>query len=625
LRIAVGDVEEFLNSYQQQLQSEVTGQLWPPEITATFTFESCLKHRDGKEVYLVVDKQTNAKAILRTTAAESGESVDTVYQILKDLNYPGIPRVFGTFVGGGRSYMVREYFPGLPLDRFAAQQSLVTVEILDIAKKICGALNYLHAQSPPVIHRDIKPQNIIISPEGSIGLTDFDIARTFKEGSEADTRFAGTMPYAPPEQYGFAQSTPQTDIYALGIVLIFLATGSPSHKDLSKRVTDERLLALIEKCIALDPSQRFQDAAQVIHAIDHPKKKKRRGVRIAAALLVVALLAVGGVLIANYLADTSSTGNPSQGGNAGSLPGPAPDRSSNEWLYDYSNSGNLPANINNGGFVAGEYNYNGKLTNIYIKTIDGIYWLNGEGVVQKLVAPGHGIHNLNYYKGKLYYIRYGSLIEYTSSQRDTRTIIRDCVGDFYFDQGRLYFINTQDENRLYTADLEGKNITKVSDMAQVNFANIINGVMYYADGSDGNFFYRMDLLTGEVDEFKGIRGQWLSVCNGRLYYNDNLYQNTSIKSVNVNGTDEALVLGKSHDNIVATPNGIFAIDTATRSLVVFNGDGTDLAILAEGDITTFFVLQGWVVYQMGADLNNLWMVRFDGTDNHQIDWSVAAG
>ena len=100
--------------------------------------------------------------------------------------------------------------------------------------KLTDILSYLHSENPPIIHRDIKPQNIIVGRDSSIHLIDFGIARVHKEERTQDTSVVLTLDYASPEQYGFEQTTPLSDIYSLGVVMLFLATGNhgravPAH------------------------------------------------------------------------------------------------------------------------------------------------------------------------------------------------------------------------------------------------------------------------------------------------------------------------------------------------------------------------------------------------------------
>ena len=80
-------------------------------------------------------------------------------------------------------------------------------------------LGYLHTRQPPIIFRDLKPGNVMITPDGAIYLIDFGIARLFKPGQQKDTMAFGSPGYAAPEQYGKAQTTPRSDVFSLGVLL----------------------------------------------------------------------------------------------------------------------------------------------------------------------------------------------------------------------------------------------------------------------------------------------------------------------------------------------------------------------------------------------------------------------
>ena len=124
-------------------------------------------------------------------------------------------------------------------------------------------LKSLHTLTPPIIHRDLKLSNIILTSENLVYIVDFDTARYYESGQEQDTELLGTKEYAPPEQYGFGQSDARSDIYALGIIFNRLLTGEyPKHQ-----LADDRYRSVISKCIRWNPEERFQTVEELKTAL----------------------------------------------------------------------------------------------------------------------------------------------------------------------------------------------------------------------------------------------------------------------------------------------------------------------------------------------------------------------
>jgi serine/threonine protein kinase len=134
-------------------------------------------------------------------------------------------------------------------------------KVLMIGSQLASVLSYLHKRNPPIIFRDLKPSNIMRTPEGQIYLIDFGIARHFKVGQPKDTIALGSPGYAAPEQYGRAQSTPQTDVYSLGATLHHMLTGTdPSDSPFNHAPLDlphhPQLSILITCMLDMDPRKR---------------------------------------------------------------------------------------------------------------------------------------------------------------------------------------------------------------------------------------------------------------------------------------------------------------------------------------------------------------------------------
>lgn len=133
---------------------------------------------------------------------------------------------------------------------------------------LCDAVSELHELlDPPVIHRDLKPGNVIVSP-GGVTLIDLGIARAYRDGAEQDTTHFGTRAYAPPEQFGFGQTGVTSDVYALGMLLFFCVTGrEPTQADRESGFRDavlpEGLRAVVRRATELDPSARYASVREL--------------------------------------------------------------------------------------------------------------------------------------------------------------------------------------------------------------------------------------------------------------------------------------------------------------------------------------------------------------------------
>ncbi len=170
-------------------------------------------------------------------------------QILANLDHPNIARLFdGGRTDDGRSYFVMEHIDGLPLDRYCAEHQLGLRARLDLFTAVCRAVQYAHQNL--VVHRDLKPNNVLVTPDGTVKLLDFGIAKLLEPSGERDgvetTRFGSralTPNYASPEQLRGKAVNTASDVYSLGVVLYQLLTGDrPYSLDLPDPTALERML-----------------------------------------------------------------------------------------------------------------------------------------------------------------------------------------------------------------------------------------------------------------------------------------------------------------------------------------------------------------------------------------------
>jgi len=193
-------------------------------------------------VYLALDARVNNMPVgikEMSTQAVRGDlqaaigAFEKEASLLSSLRHPALPRINDFFSRDEeRWYLVMDYIEGQTLKEMADNSGpIAEVDVLNWGRQLGEILDYLHKQNPPIIFRDLKPANIMLTPEGQIKLIDFGIARHFRLGGTADTSSHGTRGFAPPEQYGANQTDPRSDIYALGATLHYFLTGQDPSKN----------------------------------------------------------------------------------------------------------------------------------------------------------------------------------------------------------------------------------------------------------------------------------------------------------------------------------------------------------------------------------------------------------
>ncbi|NDD30555.1 MAG: hypothetical protein EB084_20030, partial [Proteobacteria bacterium] len=192
-------------------------------------------------------------------------------ETLSQLRHPNLPDISDFFEEEGQLYLVMEYVDGENLAEHVRRRgALDEREAFRIGRTLLGILAYLHQHQPPIIFRDLKPENVMITRTGRVKLIDFGLARRFAPDKRADTLPSGSVGYAAPEQWeDSGQTDARSDIYAWGATLVYLLTGkipSPVFPMAGLR-EDTRLSpaarSILERCTRARPNERFTDVSAV--------------------------------------------------------------------------------------------------------------------------------------------------------------------------------------------------------------------------------------------------------------------------------------------------------------------------------------------------------------------------
>ena len=282
--------EQFDRLYRPELHL-------PEVLDKEYDVLSCIKHTEQKQVYLLREKRTEKKAVLKRGLGMYREILKEEAKRLVQMNGAGFPKLLTWEEQPNASFLVREYVEGETLQELMEKEvPLAGQEALEAAIQVCKLIHRLHCQNPPVIYRDVKPQNIVRTLSGEYVLIDLDTARMYKDGVGEDTMFMGTRGLASPEQFGFQQTDVRTDVYGLGMLLLYLLTGG-YEKNQKFEELPRQIKRIVIKCTEFSPKDRYQSIKEVEQALQRFRKmsvkqtplekKKTRTMVVVSALVVI--------------------------------------------------------------------------------------------------------------------------------------------------------------------------------------------------------------------------------------------------------------------------------------------------------------------------------------------------
>lgn len=220
------------------------------------------------------------------TSSEAQRQFTREATVLANLSHPNLPRVTDHFILPEQGqYLVMDFVDGEDLASLLKHQSpLPVAQVLPWITQVADALIYLHSRHPPVVHRDVKPANIRLTPDGRAMLVDFGLVKLFNPSLRTTLGARAVTPgYAPPEQYGQGNTDARTDLYALGATLYNLITGQEPMESVQRMVGGKMPAAsalnsqvpaavstAIEKAMHLEPSQRFSNLVEFKAALLAP-------------------------------------------------------------------------------------------------------------------------------------------------------------------------------------------------------------------------------------------------------------------------------------------------------------------------------------------------------------------
>ncbi|HHT24269.1 MAG TPA: DUF5050 domain-containing protein [Clostridiaceae bacterium] len=613
------DIEIFLNSYKKTLSDLLPEASMPEELLANYSYESCLrKDPEGKKEIYLLRRDDNTGVLLKITQDYPEEDALEEANLLAKLDHPGIPKVFDSFEYAGKNFILREYFEGRSLYEIIKKGGcLGAKDIFGIVLKLVDILSYLHSRIPPVIHRDIKPQNIIVGKDGSIHLIDFGIARLHKYERIQDTSVILTLDYASPEQYGFEQTTPLSDIYSLGVVMLFMATGRTARTGLESQIVNNRLRNLIEQCIAFNPKSRIQSVEQIRHYImrdSNQRKSKRKRSLIVAALLLICATFLSflsyGIGLFRGKSHAESLGY-DQGYGVGYTDGydAVPVLHMREIQSDL-NRGN---SLGNSAIAGGAYAVQSE-DSIFFLSNGNIYKMSERGTETELLVEGKDAAALSFCNGWLYYSSGKNILQTNIYTLETDVLCENLPGEIHI-LNDCYYVKTDDG--LYLLNTMTGKLTSLNNFSALMSLNIVENGLFYVDEND-NSLYSANLNGSSATKILDRH------CSSICWFEDTLFcavnddEKNELILVREN-FEEAETLSETNAAMInVTENGIYFINGYDRTINLCSFDGRIRNRISKNRATDFNIAGNWIFYHNAADDNRLWCVRLDGANDHPV-------
>ena len=246
-------------------------------IDESFVMEKELS-RNEHGLVMLVKRIADDKFFIRREYRE--DKRDLFYR-LQELDIQGIPHILYVLFAG-RTIVIEEYIEGISLEKIAkGKASFPNFTITGLLKQLLPIIKQFHGAS--IIHRDIKPEHIILGKDFQPYLIDFGIARINRKNNQHDTEVQGTRRFAPPEQFGYQSTDERSDIYSLGQTLATLLSSIPMSAHEKK---------IIEKAMSFDPADRYQNAEAMLNAL---LKTPKRANFVGIVVFILLMVAVGGL------------------------------------------------------------------------------------------------------------------------------------------------------------------------------------------------------------------------------------------------------------------------------------------------------------------------------------------
>ena len=233
----------------------MTREQYLTEILKSYSLVSVLSDKNDCKILRLRNKKLKKDLVLRSFATKM-----VAYEELYKIKCENLPLIFDVINLEDGQVALEEFIDGITVAEVMESGKYHYLGARKILCAVCRALSVLHRRN--LVHRDVKPENVMVDKNGRVVLIDFNAARRISYAGK-DTVIMGTVGFASPEQLGVGESDTRTDIYAVGILLNVMITG----KHPSEKIAKGKAGRIVRKCTNVNPDERYQSAKKLANAL----------------------------------------------------------------------------------------------------------------------------------------------------------------------------------------------------------------------------------------------------------------------------------------------------------------------------------------------------------------------
>jgi len=476
-------------------------------------------------------------------------------------------------------------------------------DILFIVEQLCILLGNRQPEDAEERWGCIHPDAIVVQRGGDVRMGNRDLP------------LSSMSAYLPPELGRTGLASPDTQVYALGTLMLYMATGQEGRVDADTALADHALAALIGRCTAFDPKDRFQDIGELLAAVRRERWVWKRAISASLAVVCVCLLAASFVFLWREGAAQGGVAGESDAFGSGYADGyrqgfsDAPGIGIAGASFDARN-GSLAGNMaaDEGPCAA----YSGEGVSF---VLDGsVFQMDPHTGAVKIVASDIGAYSLQYYDGWIYCCTEDDIVRIDPKTATAETVCDSRGGQLYIVDDAFYLYDSAGTGYLYRIDPGTWAMTQLNGAMEYRCLNIVDGKLYYVDPSRGGSICSSDLDGGNVSLISSGSYTGLCVYDGRIY----AATEDELIRMDLNGGNPQVMSALPAYSPNVSDGGIFYISGSGRTLEWMSLDGRRRYTVVSTRTDSFNVAGAWILYRNEEDGGTLWRVRISGADNARV-------